>query len=150
YDPERLRKDVQSVYSLGNFDDVTLDVNEIPGGVAVAFHVVEKPMIKKIEFKGNKKTHKSKLSDTVSLKEGDPLDKLKLNLDVDKIINLYKDQGFAAAQVEPFTTKDATNHVVVTFFITEGTQVIIDTVTLQGVSAFPQKKIIKLMKMRRK
>ena len=150
YDPEKLRKDVQAIYALGNFDDVTLDVSEVPGGAAVTFHVVEKPMIKKIEFKGNKKLSKGKLSDTIALKEGDPLDKLKLNVDVDKILNLYKDEGFAAAQVEPYTTKDATNHVVVTFFITEGTQVIIDNVILEGVTAFPPKKVLKRMKMRRK
>jgi outer membrane protein insertion porin family len=99
YDPARLRKDVQAIYALGNFDDVTLDVTEVPAGVAVIFHVIEKPMIKKIDFKGNKKLSSGKLRDGISLKENDPLDKLKLNLDVDKILNLYKDEGFAAAQV---------------------------------------------------
>ncbi len=150
YDAERLRKDVQAIYGLGNFDDVTVDVSEMPGGVAVSFHVVEKPMIKKIDFKGNKKLGAGKLRDTISLKENDPLDKLKLNLDVDKLLNLYKDEGFAAAQVEPFTTSDPTNHVTITFFVTEGKQVIIEAVNLEGVHAFKTKKIQKLMKMRRK
>ena len=150
YDPSRLRKDVQAIYALGNFDDVTLDVTEIAAGVTVIFHVVEKPMIKKIDFKGNKKLSSGKLRDGISLKENDPLDKLKLNLDVDKILNLYKDEGFAAAQVEPYTTSDPTNHVTITFFVTEGKQVLITDVDLQGVTAYKTKKIIKLMKMRRK
>lgn len=150
YDPSRLRKDVQAIYALGNFDDVTLDVTEVPGGVAVVFHVIEKPMIKKIDFKGNKKLSSGKLRDGISLKENDPLDKLKLNLDVDKILNLYKDEGFAAAQVEPYTTSDPTNHVTITFFITEGKSVQITDVDLQGVKAFKTKKILGLMKMRRK
>ena len=150
YDPDRLRKDVQAIYALGNFDDVTLDVTEVPGGVAVIFRVVEKPMIKKIDFKGNKKLSSGKLRDAISLKENDPLDKLKLNLDVDKILNLYKDEGFAAAQVEPYTTSDPTNHVTITFFVTEGKQVLITDVDIQGVHAYKTKKIIGLMKMRRK
>lgn len=150
YNAESLRKDVQAIYGLGNFEDVTVDVSDVTGGVQVSFRVVEKPMIKRIDFKGNKKIAGSKLRDAISLKENDPLDKLKLNLDVEKIITLYKDEGFAAAQVEPFTTSDPTNHVTATFYITEGTQVLIEEVELQGVTAFPVKKISKLMKKTRR
>jgi len=157
YDAEALRKDVQAIYGLGNFDDVTVDVTDlpsgqagVPGGIEVTFRVVEKPMIKRIDFKGNKKLSSSKLRDALTLKENDALDKLKLNTDVDKLVNLYKDEGFAAAQVEPFTTSDPTNHVTITFYITEGTQVLVEEVDLQGVTAFKLKKIKKLMKTRKK
>lgn len=150
YDPDKLRKDVQSIYGLGDFEDVSLEVADVPGGVLVTFKVVEKPLIKKIDFKGNKKLSSSKLRDALSLKENDPLDKFKLNLDVEKLLSTYKDEGFAAAQVEPFTTTDATNHVTITFFVTEGTQVLVDDIEIQGAHAFPVKKIKKIMKTRRK
>lgn len=150
YDSDLLRRDVQSIYGLGNFDDVTLDVSDITGGVMVTFKVIEKPVIKRIDFKGNKKLSSGKLRDKMTLKESDPLDKLKLNVDVDKLITLYKDEGFAAAQVEPFTSTDPTNHSIITFYVTEGTQVLISEVDLQGVNAFKVKKIRKLMKTRRK
>ena len=150
YSPDRLRKDVQSIYTLGDFDDVNVDVVDTPAGVVVTFQVVEKPIIKKIDFKGNKKLSHGKLSDTITLKENDPLDKLKLNADVDKLTSLYKDEGFAAAQVEPYTTADASNHVTVTFFVTEGIQVLVTQVIVQGVHAFPEPKIRKLMKTRNK
>jgi outer membrane protein insertion porin family len=150
YDPDKLRKDVQSIYGLGNFEDVSLEVTDVPGGVLVTYKVVEKPLIKRIDFKGNKKVGSSKLRDGISLKESDPLDKFKLNLDVEKILSIYKDEGFAAAQVEPFTTTDPTNHVSITFFVTEGTQVLVEDIDIQGVTAFKLKKIKKLMKTRRK
>lgn len=150
YDPEVLRKDVQAVYALAHFDDVTVDLQDVPGGVQVIFKVAEKPMIKRIDFKGNKKLSASKLRDAMALKEDDSLDRVKLNSDVDKLVNLYKDEGFAAAQVEPFTTADPTNHVIITFYITEGTRVLVDNVVLEGVRAFPEKKVRKLMKTRRK
>lgn len=150
YDPEKLRKDVANIFSLGNFDDVTIDAEEIPGGIGITFKVVEKPIVKKIDFKGNKKLSKSKLSDALTLKENDPLDKTKLNADVDKIISMYKDEGFAAAEVEPFTTTDATNHTTVTFYIKEGTQVLIKQVIVLGVKSFPEPKVRKLMKTKKK
>ncbi len=151
YDADKLRKDVQAIYGLGNFDDVTLVVTEKKEGVVVTFQVVEKQLIKKIEFKGNKKLSRGKLSDTIALKEGDPLDKLKMNLDVDKLLTLYKDEGFAAIQVEAFTTADPALHkVTLTYFITEGTRVLIDRVVMEGAQAFPEKKIRKRMKMKKK
>lgn len=150
YDPDKLRKDVQAIYGLNNFEDVTLDVSDVPGGVSVLFRVVEKPMVKRIDFKGNKKLSSGKLRDALTLKENDPLDKSKLNLDVDKILTTYKDEGFAAAQVEPFTSADTTNHVTVTFYVTEGTQVLIDQVDIHGIKSFKEKKIRKLMKMKKK
>jgi len=151
YNADQLRKDVQAVYALGSFDDVTLDVSEVPNGVVVTFHVTEKPMVKKIDFKGNKKLSNSKLRDAISLKENEAFDKLKMNLDVDKLISLYKDEGFAAATVEPYTTNDpTTNHVSVTFFITEGVQILVDRVVVTGTKAFPEKKPRKLMKTKRK
>jgi len=150
YDPDKLRKDVQSIYGLGNFEDVSLEVTDVPGGVLVTFKVAEKPVIKKIDFKGNKKLGSSKLRDAISLKENDPLDKFKLNLDVEKLLSTYKDEGFAAAQVEPFTTTDVTNHVTITFFVTEGTQVLVEDIDLQGVTAFKVKKVKGQMKTRRK
>lgn len=150
YEADKLRKDVQAIYALGNFDDVTLVVNEQPEGVVVTFQVVEKPIIKKIEFKGNKKLSRGKLTDALTLKDNDPLDRLKMNSDVDKLMTLYKDEGFAAAQIEPFTTADATNKVTLTFFITEGTRVLISQVIVEGVRAFPEKKVRKLMKTKKK
>ncbi len=150
YTEEAARKDVQAIFALGYFDDVNVDVSDIPGGVQVIFKVSEKPLIKKIDFKGNKKLSSSKLRDSMTLKENDALDKNKLAIDVDKIISLYKDEGFAAAQVEPYTTSDATNHVTITLYVTEGTQVLVDAVNLEGVKSFPLKKIAKLMKTRRK
>jgi outer membrane protein assembly factor BamA len=68
YDPDKLRKDVQAIYGLGSFEDVSLDVSDVPGGVLVLFKVIEKPVIKKIDFKGNKKVGSSKLRDGISLK----------------------------------------------------------------------------------
>lgn len=151
YDPEKLRKDVQSIYGLGHFEDVTLMVNEDPPGqVLVTFQVAEKPVIRKIEFKGNKKLSRSKLGDTIGLKDGDPLDRFKMNADVDKLLTLYRDEGFAAAQVEPFTTVEANNKVLLTFFITEGTRVLVEQVKVEGAKALTEQKIRKLMKTRRK
>jgi outer membrane protein insertion porin family len=150
YDPEKLRKDVQAIYKKGNFEDVALDVSNVPGGVIVTFKVVEKPVVKRINFGGNKNLSRGALNADLTLKEDYPLDKVKLNQDVEKIKSLYKGEGFAAAEVEPSIKTDSDNYATVTFDITEGGQFFVDDIDFKGVTAFPVKKIIKVMKTRRK
>jgi len=107
-------------------------------------------MIKRIDFKGNKKVGSSKLRMAFHLRRAIPLDKFKLTSMSKRSCRSTKMRVFAAAQMEPFTTTDATNHVTITFFITEGTQVLVDAVEISGVTAFKLNKIKKLMKTRRK
>lgn len=150
YDPDQLRKDIQALYAMGNFDDVALDVSDVPGGVVVTFKVVEKPVIKMIKFRGNKNRTAGDIKADLTLKEDYPLDKMKLNTDLEKIVSGYKDEGYAAAQVEPVIETDAANRATLTFVIAEGLQVHVDRITFQGITAFPVKRIAKLMKTRRK
>jgi outer membrane protein insertion porin family len=149
YDSAKLRDDIQAIYKMGNFDDVSLDVSDVPGGIVVTFKVVEKPFVSKINFRGNKNRSAGSLKADLSLKEDYPLDKVKLNQDLLKITTGYNDKGFEAAKVEPLIDIDATNHATVSFIISEGQQVIVDTITFQGVNAYPVKKIAKVMKTRR-
>jgi outer membrane protein insertion porin family len=145
-----LREDIQAIYKMGNFDDVSLDISDVPGGVVATFKVTEKPVIKKINFRGNKNRTVGDLRTDMLLKEDYPLDKVKLNKDLETIVSGYKDEGFTAAQVEPLIETDAANRALVTFVITEGAQIFVDTITFQGVTAFPQKQLVKVMKTRRK
>lgn len=149
YNPDKLREDVQAIYKMGNFEDVTLDVSDVSGGMGVTFKVVEKSVVKRINFVGSKKLSRGALSADLILKEDYPFDKTKLNQDTEKIRSLYKDEGFAAAEVMPFVKIDANNYAVVTFNINEGRQVLVEAIRIEGVTAFPVKKVISRMKIRR-
>jgi outer membrane protein insertion porin family len=148
YDPVRLQEDQADVFDLGNFENVTVDVTDVPGGVIVTFKVVEKAVVQKINFIGNKEITPGKLHADLKLKEDYPFDQVKLNADVDKILSLYKDEGFNAAKVEPSVKKNADNKATVNFIITEGPRVSVDKVEIQGVTAFPLKTVLKQMKTR--
>ncbi|MEE9240225.1 MAG: POTRA domain-containing protein, partial [bacterium] len=49
---ERIRKDVRTIYGLGFFRDVKVDVESFEGGLRVVYLVTEKPTIRKVEFSG--------------------------------------------------------------------------------------------------
>ncbi|MBI3292079.1 MAG: outer membrane protein assembly factor BamA [Elusimicrobia bacterium] len=165
YDEAMLQQKVQALYRLGSFEDVTVDVTDLPadgpGGLAgvggglkgkrVTFRVVEKPIIKRIDFKGIRQFSRSKLKDEISLKEQEPFDKFKLQADIQKVVSLYKEKGFAAVVVEHYTTLDEkSNQLTLTFFVTEGSRVVIREIQFPGATVLSKRRLLKLMKSRPK
>src|SRR3990167_1178459 len=47
---QRVREDVRTIYGLGFFRDVRVDVEPFEGGLRVVFHVVEKPTISSVNI----------------------------------------------------------------------------------------------------
>lgn len=165
YDRPDLDRDIQAVLQLGSFDRVAADIEStgkpVPDHLAkvagssttirLTFIVVEKPLIKKIKFEGNKRLSRAQLSDTVGLKPKDPLDPVKLREDEQKLVEKYREKGFLDAAVESEIVKDTTTlQAFITFKIDEGAKSRIFWVDLKGVKAFPRKKLLKLMKNRRR
>ncbi len=157
-DSRQLREDVKILYETGNFDDVEVNVESISSKdskgkekVRVVFSIVERSLIKRIDYKGNRKIKPSQFSDKVKSEEGLPYDQFKAGLDERAILEFYKDEGYANAQVEHYTTIDPKKkNLILTFFITEGERVTVKSLTVTGTNEFSSKKIMKLMKTRRK
>jgi len=150
YSEEKVSEGLQNIYELGFFEDITIEVFEVEEGVNVTYVVTEKPLIKRIEFKGNKEFSDSKLKKEIESEEKEPFANRKMQEDTEKIATLYKEKGYADIKVEPYTTEDEKNGMVtMTFFITEGKQIKIGKVNLIGVEAFNTKKIKKKMETKK-
>ncbi|MBI4424359.1 MAG: outer membrane protein assembly factor BamA, partial [Elusimicrobia bacterium] len=165
YDRADLDHDIQTLLGLGSFDRVAADIAPLHQPVAahlaeasgstttvrITFVVEEKPVIKKIRFSGNKKLSKGRLTDDMTLKEKDPLDRVKLRTDEDKMLEAYHKKGFLHAAVDSTVAIDtAARTAEVTFVVDEGPKSVIAAVELEGVKAFKPKKVLKKMTNRRK
>ncbi len=151
YSEEAVSEGLQNIYELGFFENIEIEVTEVEGGVNVTYIVTEKPLIKRIEFKGNEEFSNSKLEKEIESKENESFDNRKMQEDAEKIVTLYKEKGYADVKVEPYTAVDEkSGMLIVTFFITEGAQIRIGKVNLVGVETFDTKKIKKKMKTKRK
>jgi outer membrane protein insertion porin family len=165
YDRPDLDRDVQSLLGLGQFERVAADIvagkqpvpehykaiSGSPNTIVLTFLIKEKPLIKKIRYKGNDKVGKGALGDVVTLKNKDPLDIVKLHEDEGKVLDKYHERGFLDAQVRSEVTLDtATLQAFIDFVIVEGPKSKISEVVVDGIKAFKPKKILKLMKNRRK
>lgn len=170
YDRPDLDRDIQALLGLGEFErvgaELTLMDKPVPDHyrkasgtdrqVILTFTVKEKPVVKKIEFENTvpkKKLSISKgtLTDELSVKTSDPYDRFKLEEDLKKLVDKYREKGFLDAAVALDVAVDtAASKAVVTFKVTEGAKSRIELVEIAGAKAIKAKKLLGLMKNKRK
>ncbi len=148
FSKENVSNDIQNLLNSGYFETVEAKFDQETK--KLIFIVEERPLIKKIEFRGNKKISTSKLKEEIVLKEKEFLDELKLNESKDKIYSLYDEKGYVdtIVEVEKFVNEKNFAHII--FLITEGKKVVVEKIEIVGNKKFSKRKILSLMETKRK
>ncbi|MEK7297882.1 MAG: POTRA domain-containing protein, partial [Planctomycetota bacterium] len=89
FDSQLISRDVDAIWSLGFFDNIEIEIEELEDGVKLAFLVVERAVIDEIQFQGNKRIKTKKLKKQIEIKQGDYLKPYLIKLDEEKIRELY-------------------------------------------------------------
>jgi outer membrane protein insertion porin family len=148
---QTINEDIKRLYATGFFEDVKLEVEELPEGYKLIVEVDEKPVVKQIVFEGAVSFKEDKLRKTLGVIEGQILDRKAVKKGEEAIRKLYADKGFrfvdlqATANVDP-QTKEA----VITIKVFEGKKFKITKISFEGVQAFKVKQLQKLMKTKEK
>lgn len=149
YSEDQVRTDIQNILALGSIDDANVSIDTAT--MRLTFTVKEKPFIKKISFKGNKKVSKGKLLDELTLKEKEFFDPAKMEESKSKMLTVYHDKGYADANIEIVPTVDElVNQMTISILITEGNRILIGGVTVEGTKAYKPKKIQRKMETKKK
>jgi len=155
YNPDTLRRDFQALWNTQFFEDIRLEVENSPdqlNGKIVLFYVTERPIIRRIEYKGNKSITESDILDAfkdkkVGLSVESQFDPTKIKRAEVVIKELLAEHGHQFATVKPtYERIAATNAVKLVFNIDEGPKVKVGTITIVGNKAFSTRKIIRAMK----
>jgi outer membrane protein insertion porin family len=132
---ELLREDIHTIWKMGYFDDVQVEVQEPAGGKGgsnVVFVLREKPAIKKIYVSGNDEISLSKINEVLDIKKDQILDLAKLKKNVEKIKDLYVEKGFYMAEVSYELKRNTPAEVDVWFRIRENAKVEVRRVNFVG------------------
>ena len=142
---DQVREDLRSIFALGFFTDVQVDIKSAPKGKEVIFIVFEKPSIKDIVIKGNQKVKLDDIKEKLTLTTRSilNLDKVKENSEL--IRKLYFSKGYYGVKVEDRVDPLETNEVVVTFQITEGPKGRIKKITFKGNPHIPSSDLSRVM-----
>jgi outer membrane protein insertion porin family len=155
YNVEALHRDFQALWNTQFFEDIRLEVEDdpsTPNGKIVIFHVTERPIIRRIEYKGNKSVSESDILDAfkdkkVGLSVESQFDPTKIKRAEVVLKSLLAAHGHQFATVKPtYERIAASNAVKLVFNIDEGPKVKVGSITIVGNKAFSSGKIIRTMR----
>ncbi len=155
YTVEGVRRDFQALWNTQFFEDIRLEVEDSPdqpNGKIIIFYLTERPIIRRIEYKGNKSITESDILDAfkdkkVGLSVESQFDPTKIKRAQVVIKGLLAAHGRQFATVKPTYEKiAATNAVKLVFNIDEGPKVKVGKIIIQGNKAFSSRRIIRTMR----
>ncbi len=100
FSKENIEKDMKAVYDLGYFKDVRIKLESFRDGYKVIFIVIEHLPIKEINIEGNTVVSEEEMRDVMVLQEGQIFCQKILKNDLDRISQLYKDQGYLLISIK--------------------------------------------------
>jgi outer membrane protein insertion porin family len=155
YNEDALKRDFQALWNTQYFEDIRLEIQDKagnPNAKVVIFFVVERPIIRRIEYHGIKSITESDILDRfkdrkVGLSVEGQFDPTKIKKAEVVIKDLESEHGHQFAVVKPTYEKiPSTNAVKLVFTVEEGPKVKVGTITFMGNHAFSNRRIIRSMR----
>src|SRR5215203_3405404 len=144
YTPENVRGQVKILYDTGFFEDVQVETEADPEGIAVVFVVREKPFITEIVYDGNESLSDDKLKEKTTIKSQAYLDQQQAKESAEKIRLAYQEDGYFSAQVIPVVQTLDEDRKRLTFFVKEGEKARVKTVQFDGLRATTKEEMFKV------
>jgi len=142
YDPTALRNDLKSIYKMGYFNDVQIDVSDTPKGKKVIFRVIEKPVIQSVIFEGIDELKEEDIKDAANIKEHFILNPARISVAEEAIHQLYKTKGFYNSQVNAQISYPNDQGAIVRFVIEEGEKIYIKEISVEGNVTFDDDELL--------
>ncbi len=136
YSPDNLRRDLKAIFSMGYFDNVSIEVDDSAKGKKVTFRVQEKPLISKVTFSGLKELDEKDVQDAAGVKANTILNPAALNDAVKKIRELYRSKGYYSAKVSFKVEHPEPQSAAVVFDINEGGKMSVADIRFVGNTSF--------------
>ncbi|MBN2453007.1 MAG: outer membrane protein assembly factor BamA [Candidatus Omnitrophica bacterium] len=146
FSQDAINEDLKRLYATDYFMDVSVDVRDEAGGVAVVFIVEEKSVVEDIAFKGNVSIRAPKLKELMKTKANEMLNLAILAQDVSDIKEFYSKKGYPFTEVKYEINVDKdTNKAVVIIVIDEKTKVKVTNITITGNKAIKTGELKKIL-----
>ena len=150
FSADQVREDLRSVFGLGYFSDVQVDIKTTPSGKEIIFIVMEKPSIKDVLITGNQKVKLNDIKEKVNLTSRSILNLEKVKENSEQIRRLYFSKGYYGVKVEHQVDYLETNEAVVTFRIEEGVKGKIKKIIFKGNKKIKSSDLKKVMMTKQK
>ncbi|MFA6431156.1 MAG: BamA/TamA family outer membrane protein [Candidatus Margulisiibacteriota bacterium] len=125
--PEKIQSDVKAIYALGYFSDVASSLESTPKGTKVTYNLIENPKITNISLQGNSVISTNEMISIIGSKQGAVENFSRIQEDIEKINELYKQRGFMLSHVASVDLDKKTG--ILSIIISEGR---VEAIVLSG------------------
>lgn len=132
FSQQTVQNDIKTLYGLGYFDDIKVEVESFEDGIKLIFAIKEKPTIVSIDFQGNEEIKTDDLKEKIMITPGAFANQSLIQDNIEKIIMHYQSEGFWQAKVLPVIRNVSEDSVALTFQVEEGSEVTIDKIIIEG------------------
>jgi outer membrane protein insertion porin family len=144
FSPEVATEDTKRIAGLKGIEYCYYNTKMVDGKLELTFVVVERNVIRSIDFVGNKAYRDKKLQEKLGFKVGDYLDAVLAQTYTTTIAEFYRNNGFPYAEVSLDKEKISAGKLVYT--VNEGPRVKIDAVEFSGNKALKTGELKKTIK----
>jgi outer membrane protein insertion porin family len=137
YDSYKADESFKALFATGLFQDVKINLQ----GSTVVVTVVESPIINRVQFEGNKDVKSDTLAGEVQLKPRSIYSRARVQSDVQRILDVYRRQGYYAAQADAQIIELDNNRVDLVFEIREGPETKVVGINFLGNTAFSDSEL---------
>ena len=149
YSAEGVREDIKGLYETDYFDDIRVVTETSEDGIKLIFHVKERPILQDVVYDGNDKVTIDRLKEKVTFIKGVPLGREQVKENVERLRELYREDGYYEASIIPVINNLSEDSVSVTFYIKEGRKIKIKEVRIAGATKISEKNLIKVINTKR-
>lgn len=149
--PTMVAESIRRLYALGIFRDVSIEAEEVPGGIKVYVEVDELPKLAGLEFVGNDKIKNDKLREEIGLGVGGYISPYLIEKSRTEIYDLYAAEGYFQADIDPelIYSEDSTE-AVLRFEIHERDKVKVEDVVIRGNERVEENDLVGVMRNRKR
>jgi outer membrane protein assembly complex protein YaeT len=144
FDEKLASEDAKRIAGLEGVEYAYYSTEIVEGAVQLTFVVAERPVVRSIVFKGNKKVRAGTLRTKLGFKKGERLEVVVAEAGRTDLVELYRKKGFAFAEVRLDDEKLRSGEVVYT--IEEGPRVKITAVRFKGNDSIKNGDLRKVIK----
>jgi outer membrane protein insertion porin family len=148
--PARLREDLKAVYKMGYFTDVKMDVTDTPEGVVLTVLVKEKPAIKEIFTKGNRKIKRKDILESLDIKPYSVASDATIREGINKVKKMYREKGYYEVNISYKLVPVTNTEVDLVLTIDEGGKMAIKDINFEGNKSFKAKELRDVMETKEK
>ena len=149
--PNLISDIIRRLYRLGIFSNISIEAEQVTGGLKVFIVVDELPRLSGIEFSGNKKINSSELKKSIGLGVGGYISPYLTHRGLQKISEMYADKGYFQAEIKSSLQYSTdSSEAILKYEIDEKSKVKVTEVIISGCQRVEPKRLVNKMRNRKR